>query len=307
MKRGGIRSYRALLSWNYVWPSFGSPPNWGYFDIQVALAAQAGINVLPFVWSTPSWLDPDFRTLPIHTAAQRAVFAAFLRKAVKRYGPHGQFWKLHPTLPYLPIRAWQIWNEEDSIYFADHVSVPEYGRLLKLSSKAIKAADPGAAVVVGGLYGRRWLPKTLSAVNFLKRLYKVKGIKSSFDAVALHPYVNEIPDLRIMILKMRSVMKKARDGRTPLWLTEFGWGSGNNLTDGFNKGLQGQRKHLVDAYRMLIAHQRRWRIARTYWFSWDDDSKPDACFYCSSSGLFTTNGQAKPAWYGLAKITRGKP
>ena len=37
MKRGGIRSYRIPLGWSSVWPRFGSPLNWSYFDYQVAL------------------------------------------------------------------------------------------------------------------------------------------------------------------------------------------------------------------------------------------------------------------------------
>ena len=182
----------------------------------------------------------------------------------------------------------------------------DYARLLKLASKTIKAADPGATVVLGGLYGRKWLPNTLSAVGFLRRLYKVKGIKSSFDAVALHPYAFNVWIMRKEIVGIRSVMKKARDRRTPLWLTEFGWGSGNDLTNSFDKGPQGQRSELVNAYRILIARQRRWRIGRTYWFSWSD-AHPPACFYCTSSGLFTVDGKPKPAWYGFVGITHGKP
>ena len=98
------------------------------------------------------------------------------------------------ALPYLPIRAWQIWNEENATYFTDRVSVSGYASLLKISSRTIKAADPGATVVIGGLYGRPKLPNTLYATGFLKRLYKVKGIKSSFDAVALHPYALDVMD-----------------------------------------------------------------------------------------------------------------
>ncbi len=245
MEQGGIRSYRIPLGLSSVWPRFGDPLNWSFFDYQVALAAQHKMSVLPIIYSTPSWLAGDAKTMPIHTAPQRATWSAFLREAVKRYGPHGGFWKLHPTLPYVPIRAWQIWNEENSIWFTEPVSVPDYASLLKLSSKAIRAADPGATVVAGGLFGKRWLPKTLSAVSFLKRLYKVKGIKSSFDVVALHPYAYNFQDLRTLVVGIRSIMKKARDGRTPLWLTEFGWGSGNDLTNGHDKGPQGQRKQLV--------------------------------------------------------------
>ena len=100
-------------------------------------------------------------------------------------------------------------------------------------------------------------------------------------------------------------MKRAKDARTPLWLDEFGWGSGTGGTS-YDRGPQGQKAMLIGAYKMLKANQRSWRIARTYWFSWDDDD-PNGCFYCASSGLFTVDGAAKPAWYGFVGITHGKP
>ena len=307
MHRGGIRSLRVPLGWSSAWPTPFSF-NWTYLDYQVAGAASAGLSVLPVVYSTPRWLGVNPLSMPVGTAPLRSAWQAFLKLVVERYGPRGAFWTAHPNLPYKPIRAWQIWNEENSIWYTEPVSVSNYARLLKLSSKAIKAADPGATVLMGGLYGRPKLPNTLSANTFLKRLYQVKGIKSSFDAVGLHPYAHDVKDLRTLIVGIRSIMKKARDGRTPLWLTEFGWGSGFEHTISYDKGPQGQRKALIAAYKMLIAKRRRWRIGRAYWFSWDDiPANEPACFYCHTSGLFTADGNPKPAWYGFVKVAHGKP
>ena len=65
---------------------------------------------------------------------------------------------------------------------------------------------------------------------------------------------------------------------------------------------------LVNAYKLLISHWRRWKITRTYWFSWDDIAANEpACFYCHSSGLFTAAGNPKPAWYGFVQVSHGKP
>ncbi len=307
MERGGIRAYRIPLGWSAVWHSFGSSPDWTYFDFEVALAAQAHLNVLPVLYSTPAWLGVSSLTLPVHTAAQRKAWTVFLKAAVARYGPHGAFWKAHPTLPYLPIRAWQIWNEENATWYTQPVSVSAYAKLLKISSRALKRADHGASVVTGGLYGRPKLPHTFYATGFLKRLYKIKGVKSSFDVLALHPYAADVQDMRSQIVAIRSIMRKHGDSRTPLWLDEFGWGSGLGNTS-YEKGPEGQKKLLVDAYKLLIANWRRWKITRTYWFSWDDiPANQPACFYCHSSGLFTANGTPKPAWYGFVQVSRGKP
>jgi hypothetical protein len=165
--------------------------------------------------------------------------------------------------------------------------------------------DRRATVVIGGLYGRPKLPKTFYATGFLKRLYKIKGIKSSFDAVGLHPYAHDVADMRTLIVGIRSIMRKARDSRSRIYLDEFGWGSGLGQTS-YEKGPQGQKRALAGAYKTLISHQRRWRVARTYWFSWDD-VPPPACFYCTNSGLFRVDGTPKPAWYSFVKFSHGKP
>ncbi len=304
MQRGGIRTYRIPLGWSQAWPSPGVL-NWASFDAQVAGAAAAGLSVLPVTYSTPSWLGVSPLTLPVGSAWQRGVWQAFLTLAVERYGPGGDFWTANPGLPYRPIRAWQIWNEENATWYTEPVSVTGYAQLLKISSKALKAVDPGATVVTGGLYGRPNLPKTLTASNFLKRLYRVKGVKASFDAVGLHPYAHDLREMRSLIDGIRSIIKGAGDPATPIWLDEFGWGSGTGGTS-YDRGLQGQKKMLVAAYKTLIANQRRWRIGRTYWFSWED-VLPPACFYCTHSGLFTVSDVPKPAWYGFLQISRGRP
>ena len=304
MRRGGIRTYRVPLGWSAASPN-PSTFNWKPFDSEVAAAAAARLDVLPVIYSMPRWLGPNPLNLPVATALQQGVWQVFLQHAVRRYGPHGRFWATHRNLPYEPIHAWQIWNEENGVWYTEPVSVANYAKLLKISSTALKAADPKAKVVAGGLYGH---PEptggALSASDFLAQLYQVKGIKSAFDVVGLHPYAWDVDAMRSQILEVRSVMRREGDGRTPLWLDEFGWGSGNRYS--FDKGMEGQKDELVGAYEMLMANQRAWRIGRTYWFSWEDDPPP-TCYYCSTSGLFTVGLTPKPSWYGYVEMTGGQP
>ncbi len=304
MRRGGIRTYRTPLGWSAAWPTQGTM-NWATFDAQMASAAAAGLSVLPIVYSTPRWLGVSPLTLPVGSELERAVWQTFLTRAVKRYGPGGHFWSAHPNLPYKPIRAWQIWNEENATFYTEPVSVPKYARLLKLSSRALKAADPSATVVTGGLYGHPRYDGAISASRFLKDLYQVKGIKSAFDVVGLHPYASDVEDMRSQIVGIRSIMKWEWDGGTPVWVDEFGWGSGYEKFN-YDKGPEGQKEVLVAALKMLIANQRRWKIGRTYWFSWED-VPPPACYYCTTSGLFTADLTPKPAWYGFVGVTGGQP
>ena len=92
-----------------------------------------------------------------------------------------------------PVRDWQVWNEANFFYFATPASPQRYAKLLKMTSAAIKGVEPSARVILSGLFGDPTAqpPNGLPAVQFLEQLYRVPGIKSEFDAVALHPYADE--------------------------------------------------------------------------------------------------------------------
>ena len=101
----------------------------------------------------------------------------FLRLAVQRYGPNGTFWAANPTIPPRPIRVWQIWNEPNFKYFVTHPNPGQYGKLVKISSGAIRSIDPGAKIVLGGLFARPreavWKvkpPQAFFAADFLYSL-----------------------------------------------------------------------------------------------------------------------------------------
>src|SRR6185295_11550826 len=97
-----------------------------------------------------------------------------------RYGPSGTFWKQNPTLPKLPIRDWQIWNEPDATkYWSDQPFVADYTALLKAARVALRGVDPGARTVLAGFPSRSWVS--------LARLYKA-GARTAFDVAAVHPF-----------------------------------------------------------------------------------------------------------------------
>src|SRR4051794_26013418 len=300
MQAGGVETIRVPVPWGGTQPAPGGDYDWSGFDRTVALAAENELEVLPILFSIPSWLAHDERVLPVANARQRRGWAEFVAAAVERYGSRGEFWGEHgPTskqpLPKLPIRAWQIWNEENFFYFAKPVSPTAYARLLAISNRAMRQADPRAQLVLGGLFGDppQGPPLAMDAVSFLDRLYGIRGARANFDAVALHPYAADTADLRSLVESVRHTVVRHRDARAGLYLSELGWGSQNDpRVVAFEVGLHGQARELRSAYRYLIGNHHRLNLRQIDWFTWKDIG--GSCTFFGSSRLFRRGSGVRP-------------
>jgi Glycosyl hydrolase catalytic core len=319
LKAGGVDSIRLPISWGSVQPVQGGILDWSSSDAYVAAVVAAGLEPFPFLSTAPSWAVPVDRRfgspayLPVRSGKQRSGWKSFVKGAILRYGPNGSFWAANPGLPKRPIRAWQIWNEPNFKYFVGRPNPAEYGKLVQLSSAAVKAADPGAKVILAGLFSRpieatfkKRPPQAYFAADFLDDMYaSTPGIKSKFQGVALHPYTGSWKNLPSRIEEVRSALKVHRDIGKGLWLTEMTWSSepprqGNS----FAKGLQGQARELKGAFRLLRDNQRKWNLKRIYWFSVNDYA--GLCNFCGGSGLFADGFVPKPAWRAYVQFAGGR-
>lgn len=317
MKAGGIETVRWPLPWNGVQPTENGPMNWAVFDPVVEVAARHGLKVLPFVYGTPAWIAPKYTSMPVFSGRAKKAWTRFLEAAVRRYGPGGEFWIEHATsVNYqpaisrpLPVHSWQLWNEANFFYFAYPVSPHNYVKLLKLSSPVIKRADPGAKVILSGLFGEPTAhgSKGMPAATFLERIYRTPGIKRYFDGIALHPYAAFASDLEELVEAMHEVTVENHD-RVPMYITEMGWGSQNNFQhDAFEQGIRGQVKQLRASYGYLLENRNRLDLKQVYWFSWKDQR--GSCDFCDSVGFFREGPhfRPKPAWHAFIALTGGRP
>jgi hypothetical protein len=329
LQRGGVDTTRITMDWGGVQPVRGGAYNWSTIDAVVAKAANTGIEVLPFLngapaWAVPSvWVPGSHHTVkaPGHlpaTGSAAGAWSAFVRAAVGRYGPNGSFWVENPTVPVRPIRTWQIWNEPNFKYFVAKPNPAEYGRLVKLSYAALKGSDPGAKLLLGGMFSRPKGGKSTTekpkrvyfASDFLEQMYETTpGIKTKFNGIALHPYTGRYQELAPEIEEVREVQKAHGDAAKPLWITELGWSSqpppANPLLNIFAKGPAGQVAQLKGAFTLLSANQAKWRLQRVYWFSVDDQT--GTCNFCDGTGLFATGFVPKKSWYEYVKFAGGTP
>jgi len=312
MRAGGVETVRLPLAWSSIQRSPRSGYDWSGLDFAVAEAARNRIEVLPVLGTSPGWATGNWRRMPVDNARQRQAWAEFVGAAVARYGRRGTFWAEHgpgsaDPLPRRPIRAWQVWNEENFFYFVKPVSPARFARLLAITRPAVKQADPRAEIVLGGLFGnpKQQPPRAMDAVDFLRALYRSRGVKADFDAVALHPYAADVTELRRQVEAVRAEMARHGDRRSGLYITEMGWGSDYNpRAVAFEVGIRGQARELRSAYGYLLANRGRLRLRQVDWFTWKD--APGSCSFCDSSGLFRRGDRfrPKPAWHAFVQVTR---
>lgn len=315
MSSGHVGTLRTILNWGSVdTTSAAGDNNWSSFDAIVTEAAKAGIEVQPFIFGTPSWVAKDLDGASCSgdecglyapkSAAALDAFKTFVGDTVDRYGPSGTFWTENPGVPKDPITVWQILNEQNSkSFYLPKPDPKSYAKVLEAANSAIDARDPSAEVVLGGMPELAGSSKAIKGSKYLQKLYKVRGVEETFDAVAPHPYGATVDKVAEQVELYRKVMKKAHDSKADMYVTEVGAGSAKGGTS-LNRGKKGQAKLLKDIYKYFAKQRNKMNVAVVDWFSWQD-STTSICSWCKTSGLLTTSGTAKPSYKQFTKLTGG--
>jgi hypothetical protein len=308
MASSGVESVRTVFSWAQAQPQPGVT-DFSYTDSVVGLAAAHGIDLVPVVRTTPSWAarDPFARGSPPATPSS---YTAYLRGLIDRYGPKGTFWVEHPELPRRPLRNWQIWNEPHlNIWWNTDGRSPnawarEYATLLKAAKPVVRAADPGAKIVLAALADYAW--------QHLARLNKFK-IGRYYDVAAINLFTAKPANVIRGVRRFRRVMRKGGAARKPIWLTEATWPAGRGrvavpqtawqrawyTTDG------GMAKRLAGLYALAIESRRKLRIGRLVWYTWSSQYRDGDLFDYSGLNLFAGGvSQPQPALAAYAASAR---
>jgi hypothetical protein len=320
MRAGGLGTVRHALAWTEIdRSSLPDDYDWSKFDAIVAGASRQRINVLPTVYSVPLWLAQfegcDGPQWACTITPPRSEFAlgewrAFLAAAVRRYGPGGEFWALHPDIPPRPIRAWQIWNEPNSrTSYQPQPDVAHYGELLTAAAQAIRGVDPGAEVLLGGLWKYPMADSQggIKGSTYLAQLYELPGLSAAFDGIAIHPYAARMAGVKAQVRRMIGIARAAGDDDVRAWITEVGWASGGKAHP-LNRGPAGQARRLEQAFRWLAAKRRPLGLRLVAWYAWCDlprlEVRPE---WWARTGLFRADPlDPKPAWESLVSLTGGR-
>jgi Beta-galactosidase len=293
MGSGKAGTLRLRVPWARLEPQPGQL-EWTWLDRIVARAGAEGVRVLPALHGPG---PAGIATPPTRPRARRA-FAELAGAVAERYGPNG-------TVPGggRPIAGLQIWNEQNGrTYWGAKPNPRKYAKLVKAAARRIRQADRRVEVILGGMFGTPSGRGAIRSWGYLKRLYAVRGVKRSFDTVAVHPYSPDLFGVKFQVRAIRKVMRNKGDGSARIRITEFGWGSKGG-SNPLNKGRRGQARMLRKAFRLFERRRGGWRLSGANWFAWKNSPR-GGCAFCPSAGLFTREGGPKPSWNAFKRVAR---
>jgi hypothetical protein len=291
----GTHWVRLFATWPDLEPTRGGglAANWVANYEQTFNSLPAGTKVILDVVGTPAWETGSSNE---HTPpANPEEYAAFVGALAQRFGSR--------------VAAYEIWNEEDSSgWWAGGPNPGAYAQLLEDTYPVVKAANPSATVVLGGLTGNDY--------EFLEGVYKA-GAKGSFDVVAVHtdtacnklsPYEfvrgagnRLIPDSFLAYREVHAVMLANGDDK-PIWMTELSWRTTNaTCSEGAWAGQTAegvseaqQATYLRQAYHCLAEDPY---VQVALWFPLLDEGPITA-------GLLRSDGSRKPSFAAMRQYAR---
>ena len=157
----GIFTVRRDFNWE------GTEINGVYkFNWILGMAQNAEIRGMKVLWIL-DYGHPDHGGVTPKTVADRQAYANFAKAVATAF--KGK-----------PVLGYEIWNEPDSSHYWPNPDVVAFGDLVARASTAIKAADPSAKVITGGLsnHDQAYLLALASQTSNL----------SAVDAIGIHPY-----------------------------------------------------------------------------------------------------------------------
>jgi len=236
-----ISSVRASLDWRRVEPTDPGGGahiyNFSSHDTWVAALAEHDLRWDPTIlgFPVPPWAtDPDAAAACESRSPPAAVadYAAFAAALAERYGRGGSFWQEHPSLPELPVVQYEIWNEPNyGSFWCPAPDPPAYAELLRGSAAAIRAVDPRARIVLGGLApfpesDSDAAPAYMSLADFVDALTAAdQTVPDYVDAVGIHTYGEDATAAFAAVVVARAAIDQAGFEDKPIVLNEAGWPS----------------------------------------------------------------------------------
>jgi len=292
----GVHYLRCAFSWNGIEPERGKF-KFEFWDMLVSEANRAGIEVIPYVAYTPEWAARDSKEFWKQPPTDPRLFANVMTALAEHF--RGR------------IHSWELWNEPDLAEYWQGTP-DEFAVTIKAGAEAVRAADPSAKIVLGGM--------SLGPEKFFRTLVEKHDIGRYVDVIALHAYPESWHEDRLEkvfeeeVPKMEKLIKSGT--QRPLWLNEMGYadyryepnhasGWGTNVYYSYEHTSRYAADFLLKAFIMTAASGD---VSLAGWYRIDDFDERDARMPSDKVhdhlGLDDVNGKPKPAFYAFQFYNR---
>ncbi|MBB3157388.1 flagellar hook assembly protein FlgD [Microbacterium proteolyticum] len=279
LEDASVRWAREEFEWKRVEPRKGYY-DWAKFDQAVAISRARNVDMIgKLVYSAP-WASSAPAGTPAADAqyyppADNADFAAYAAATVARYKDR--------------VRVWEVWNEPNTEYYwRGGATAQQYGALLKATYDAIKAVDPTATVLVGGL--------DQFSDPFMQGVHAA-GAGNSYDALAIHVYTvdgaPEIGAIPTYLDAAQAFLNRNAPGRG-LWITEVSWSTCTTCPGATSEA--DQASYLKRIYLDAAARG----IRGIAWYNLVGGNDPES--FLDTYAVTEKSGRLKPAYTALKEV-----
>ena len=308
MDHSGVTVYRLMVRDNTGWAA--------NYDAAFTYAAERGITILPYFYGFQG--SERFPTNAVYEKTGSGSWQEWVEYFVRRYGYSGTFWPAHPSLPYKPVTAWEIWNEPNRAANNPGGTIVQpqaYAEFLRYTSYLVKAAQyaqsgSGTQVVFGGLYSPLKTEKNgkgeyvkMSVADFLKVAH-IAGLGEHFDSLSVHPYGfttgDKLAQFKAYVEEARTALNLYSSAKT-LSLSEVGWPVG--APGEIYVSEVDQAELLTKSFNWVQSEWWNKNISNVIWYTYRDTSVLES--WADSAGLRPKSKGAafRASWYRLQEQT----
>jgi polysaccharide biosynthesis protein PslG len=278
---------RAGVRWDLIEPKSPDQDDWTKVDRIVDDATKDHLSLILDVTGTPPWARSADATTNVQFPPDLHAYATFTGKIAAHYKGR--------------VAAYELGNEPNHVKSFATPDPKLYEQVLQFSYPLIKAADPAALVLTGGLGGTT-AKGVVGGDEYLADLYKA-GAKPYFDGVSYHPYTYPLLPSDdsgsrswSRMLHARQVMVDNGDAGKKIWVTEYGAPTGGpgSVSE------QQQAAIMYDAFRLWATYPWAGPLC---WFDYRDKGT-DTSDHGNFFGLYAKDGRPKVSLQQYESLVR---
>ena len=279
MEDAYVRFAREEFDWNRVEKRKGFF-DWAKFDQAVTTTYSRNIDIIgklaySALWASSAPSGTPSSERPFFPPTFLSDYTEYATAVVSRYKDR--------------VHVWEIWNEQNSAtYWKPGPDAAGYAAMLKATYAAIKAVDPTATVLIGGLVG--------FSDSYMQAVLS-NGAGGSFDGLAIHTYSNQAPETGMadFYIEAAQAFLKRNSLTKSLWITEVGWTTCTSCSGATTESAQ------ADYLSRTFLDAAARGISGVTWYAFATSSA-SATSRLDNFGVMVRSGRLKPAYTALQDV-----